>query len=148
MRQILFALVLCTLAALGLPGIATAEQSKDVGDYVIHYNALTTDFLTPPVAQAYGITRSKNRGMINVTVLKKQMGMASQPHRAVVEVAARNLNNQTKSVQPREVSDGGAIYYVAEFPVADRETIEFNLTVAIEGGPTETLTFRQQFFTR
>jgi hypothetical protein len=148
MRSISQALALCAVLALVWPGLAAAEQSRDLGEYVVHYNAITTDFLTPQVARAYGITRSKNRGMINVTVLKKQMGLGGQPQRAQITVAARNLNNQTKTVQPREVNEAGAIYYIAEFPISDRETVEFNLTLAIEEGPTEVFSFRQQFFTR
>jgi len=43
-------------ALLGLlffsPG-AGAQQSRDVGNYVIHYNALNTDLISPQVAKQY-----------------------------------------------------------------------------------------------
>ena len=54
-----------------LPVTASAENSKDFGQFVIHYNAMATDMVPPEVARKYRITRSQNRGMINITVLKK-----------------------------------------------------------------------------
>ena len=54
-----------------LPHSAAAENSMDFGEYVVHYNALATDFLPPQVARKYRITRSRNRGMVNITVLKR-----------------------------------------------------------------------------
>jgi hypothetical protein len=50
-----------------LPHSAVAENSKDFGEYVVHFNALATDLLPPQVAREYRITRSRNRGMVNIT---------------------------------------------------------------------------------
>jgi len=44
-----------------LPHSAAAENSKDFGEYVVHFNALATDVLPPQVAREYRITRSRNR---------------------------------------------------------------------------------------
>lgn len=130
----------------GLP--ANAQQAKDFGDYSIHYNAFTTDMLTADVAKAYNITRSKNRALLNISVLKKVMGTSVQPVRARVEVTATNLSSQLKSFDMRELSDQGAIYYIAEAPVANRELLRFNLAVTPEGEPnTYTFSFQQEFFT-
>jgi hypothetical protein len=126
---------------------AQAEQSVEVDGYVIHYNALSTDFLSPQVAKLYGITRSSNRGMLNVTVLKKHMGLESLPVKAKVSASAVNLSSQTKTLAPREVMDAGAIYYIAEFPVADKETLEFKLQVTPEDGASHNVEFTQQFHT-
>jgi hypothetical protein len=130
-----------------LNGQALAEKAVELDGYVIHYNALSTDFLSPEVAKLYGISRSKNRGMLNITVLKKHMGLASLPVPAIVTASAVNLSNQTKALAPREVTDGGAIYYIAEFPVSDKEMLEFNISVRPEGGKTHDLSFTQQFHT-
>jgi hypothetical protein len=85
--------------------------------------------------------------MLNVTVLKNHMGLASLPVRAKVSVSAVNLSNQTKTMVAREVMDGGAIYYIAEFPVANEETLAFNIHVVPEGDSDHSLSFRQQFHT-
>ena len=52
------------MLALLLPLGASAENSQDFGDYVLHYNALATDMLPPAVARDYHITRSQHRGML------------------------------------------------------------------------------------
>ena len=61
--------ILVVLFSLFAPW-AAAEQSQTFGDYEIHYNALTTDQLSPEVAKAYGIVRSGSRAMLNVSVLR------------------------------------------------------------------------------
>lgn len=136
----------CLLLGILASTPVLAENSQEFGDYVVHYNALGTDFLAPDVAKHYGITRSKNRGMINISVLKKSLGVAGQPVHAQVSARAVNLNNQTRTLDVREVDDKGAIYYVAEFPVTNRETLEFTVEVIPKGDTPKTVKFRQQFF--
>ncbi|MEJ2094096.1 MAG: DUF4426 domain-containing protein, partial [Gammaproteobacteria bacterium] len=58
-----FILLVCSSTAWG-------EQSETFGNYTVHYNAFTTDNLTPDVAGHYNITRSKSRVLLNITVLK------------------------------------------------------------------------------
>ncbi len=128
-------------------GEALADRSIDTGDAVIHYNAVTTDFFDPQIAKLFGIKRSKNRALLTVTVLKKQMGIASQPAKAKIEATAINLNNQITNLSMREIKDGGAIYYIADFPVSHKETFDITMKVVPEGGKSDTLTFRQTFFT-
>ena len=55
-----------------MPAQALDETFKDFGNYEVHFNALRTDELTPDVARVYGIQRSANRVMLNVTVLRKE----------------------------------------------------------------------------
>ena len=127
---------------------AIAERSESFGDYEVHYNALTTDLIDPSVARAYGIIRSKNRALINVAVLRRVMGMATQPAKAAVTAEAVNLNSQLKSVAMRELNDAGAIYYIGELPVDHNESLEFKIEVTPEGeSATHTTSFKQQFYT-
>jgi hypothetical protein len=126
-----------------------AEQAKDLGDYVVHYIAFTTDTLPPEVARNYGITRSRSRGMINITVLKKGAGIAGKPVPAAVEVSAVNMSNQYRSVPVREIRDGEAIYYIGEFNVSNEDALDFHIQVHPE--KTENsyeIRYRQEFFTR
>ena len=59
--------------ALSMVGIAVyAENAETFGDYTIHYNALSTESLSPDIAKTYGIRRSKNRGLVNIAVRHKQ----------------------------------------------------------------------------
>ncbi|HKK13158.1 MAG TPA: DUF4426 domain-containing protein [Gammaproteobacteria bacterium] len=131
-------------AALSLP--AWADNSQDFGHYVVHFNALTTDMLSSNIARQYGIVRSKNRGMLNVVVLKKVLGATGEPVKARVSATATNLAGQTKSVGLREVDEGKAVYYLGEFPVAHEETVKFNIRVQPAGSDaTYTVRFQHEF---
>ncbi len=142
-RQLtLFTLLL--FACLG----AQAQNSQDFGDYVVYYNAFTTDFLQPDIAKAYGITRSKHRAMVNLSVQKKVMGTIGEPVKAQIKGTAANLTGQVKTVSLREIRDGNAIYYIGEFPVTNMETLDFSLQVSPVGADEHfKVKFRQQFYT-
>ena len=142
------AIVLITLLLLTTGLTVNAEQSRTFGDYTIHYAAFTTDLLSPEVARLYKIRRSKNRAIINISVLKKVMGTTGQPVKAQVEASATNLNRQMKSLTTRELSSNGAIYYIAETAVNNEETLNFDLNIIPEGETVAlSFSFRQQFFT-
>lgn len=138
------------LGGLLLAGLVHAENATHARGYTIHHNALTTDSLSPQVAQAYGIQRSTSRGMINVTVVRDKEGTAGTPVTAQITLEARNLIGQMRDdIRLREVREGNAIYYIADFPVANREHLTFDLDV-IPQGEAHALhaRFDQEFFTR
>jgi len=140
-------IIILVLFYLAVPAVS-AEQSKDFGDYTVHYSAFTTDILSPAVAKAYRITRSKNRAMINVSILKKVMGTTGTPSKAAVIANATNLNNQLREVEFREVLEEGAIYYLAELPVNNGETLKFSLNIIPEGeSEAYKFSFQEQFVT-
>lgn len=136
------------LFLLAMPLMAQAEQSKKFGDYTVHYSAFTTDNLTPSVARAYNIPRSKNRALLNISVLKKTADGPSKPSRARIKGTTTNLSQQLRELSLREISEKGAIYYIAETPVDNAETLKYNLEITPEG---ETITykfsFQEQFYT-
>ena len=125
-----------------------AEQSQDFGDYVVHFNALNTNLVSPKVAKEYGITRSNQRAMLNVAVQRKKLGTTVQPIAAQVTATATNLAGQTKGLEMREIKEPYAIYYISEFPVSNEETLNFELSIKPQGSNIEPLAvrFRQQFF--
>jgi hypothetical protein len=144
------------LAACGGPGesakIPVAQPagatSTDIGDYVVHFSAQSTDQLPPDIARAYNILRSKNRAMLNVSVIRKSDNTSVA---AVVEVRATNLTGQLKNVSMRKIEEPGekaAIYYIGETPVANRETLIFDIKVTPEGNkfPSE-VRFKREFYT-
>lgn len=136
------------LFLLAMPLMAQAEQSKKFGDYTVHYSAFTTDNLTSSVARAYNIPRSKNRALLNISVLKKTADGPSKPSRARIKGTTTNLSQQLRELSLREISEKGAIYYIAETPVDNAETLKYNLEITPEG---ETITykfsFQEQFYT-
>ena len=144
----LFPAIVASLALLlTLP--ASAENAQDFGDYVVHFNALTTDNLPPSVTREYGITRSKNRAMLNVTVLKKVLGTTGQPVSAKVGATVSNLTGQQRDIELREIREGSAIYYIGEFGVNHEENLDFSVVALPEGHDRPLrVQFQQRFFTR
>ena len=140
-RTLAAALVSCALLASGCDSssqqrVATAQPSdesfRDFGSYEVHYNAVRTDSLTPEIARNYGIERSTNRVMLNVTVLRKDAG-ARKPVPAEVKVDARNLNEQLKDLELRRISEGEAIYYIGEVSISGTEILVFDISVTPSG---------------
>ena len=119
--------------------------STDIGDHVVHFSAQSTDQLPPEVARAYNIVRSKNRAMLNVSVLEEA---TNNPVAAAVTVKTVNLTGQLKSVTMREINEQDAIYYIGEVPVANRETLIFDISVMPDGSDQSSdVRFKRQFFT-
>ena len=129
--------------------VARAEQAQDFGDYVVHFNALPTSFLTPQVAAEFKVRRSKNRAFLNISVLKKHMGTLGEPVSAYVRAGAVNLTGQARDIDMREVRQGSAIYHLGGFKIHDEEFLDFTIEVEPQGADRAyTVRFRQQFFVR
>ncbi len=125
-----------------------AEQSKDFGDYTIHYIAFTADNLTPSVAKQYNIPRSKKRALLNISVLKKTSDGSSKSTRAIIKGTTTNLSQQLRELNPKEISEKGAIYYIAETPVDNAEVLKYKLEITPEGEKVNyKFSFREQFYT-
>ena len=140
--------LLTTLFVILFGSAIHAETAFTFGDYSVHYSAFTTDFIPAEVAKQYGITRSKNRAMMNISVIKKVMNTSVQPVRAEIVATATNLNKQLRKLAVKEHVESGAIYYISEFPVSNGETLDFNLAVTPEGmADAYEFTFQQQFVT-
>lgn len=143
------ALCIALTLFLAVAGRAYAEQSQDFGDYVVHFNAVTTDMLSPPVASHYNIQRTANKALLNITVLKKVLGAAASPVEAEVHAEAVNLTDQHHAIAMRRVEEQGAIYYLGTMSVDNQETYDFTVRVTPEGQEKSfVVKFRQQFFTR
>ncbi len=129
---------------IGFQSIAFAESSQEVGNYIVHYNAISTESLPPAVATAYGITRSKNKGLLNISVLAKGAGF--QGVEAEIDVSATNLTGQLRAIELRKIEEQKAIYYISVFSVTNRETLDFSIKVKTADGQVGNIKLRQQFF--
>ncbi len=146
------------ISLLALTSHAMAEKSVKTNDgYVIHYNAVYTNFLTPENARIYQIKRSKNRAFLLISVRKgdSKKPKQTQAVKANVMVKAMNLSEQRKGLEMREVVEGSAdtkaIYYVDDFSISNEEMIKFtiNVDIKVDGEVYKKVPefgFSQQFF--
>ena len=130
-------LIFCLLFALP----AFAERKQTFGELDVHYSVFNSSFLQPDIAAAAGLTRSKTVGVLNIAALK---GGKGQP--AKVGGTLKNLLGQTVELQFTQVLESGAVYYLAEFPLREREILTFSVNVQIGDGAPHTLTFNQEVF--
>jgi len=127
--------------------LSATESSRDFGDYEVHFNALTTDQLTPEIAGEYDIVRSRNRALLNVSILRKREGGGTTPVAGAVAASAVNLTGQLKNLLVREIREGDAIYYIAETPVTNGESLIFSLDVTPQNEASRfSVRFQKQFF--
>ena len=126
-----------------------APSSHNFGDYTVHYNAVTSDLVSPEDAAKYGISRSRSNALLNVVILKKTDQPSAVPISGKVSAKASNLTGQLKKVDLRRIAEGESIYYIGVIPVANNETLNFEIT-AVPDDSNEPLVvkFQQQFFTK
>ncbi|MDC7825712.1 DUF4426 domain-containing protein [Pseudomonas sp. BLCC-B13] len=129
-------LVFCLLLALP----AVAERKQTFGELDVHYSVFNSSFLQPDVAAA-GLTRSKTVGVLNIAALKDGKGQAAK-----VNGTLKNLLGQTSELKFKQVLESGAVYYLAEFPLRQREMLTFSIQVQIGDAAPHTLTFNQEVF--
>lgn len=138
-------LIAVMLLSLCLTSSAFAEQKQKVGNYDIHYIALSSTFLTPSIAKSYGIKRSSYSGILNISVLDTSVdGNPAVP----VEITgiANNLLDARVELKFREIREGESIYYIAEVPYRDDQEINFNIAVKHGSKLNTQLKFNQKFY--
>jgi len=153
----------CLVAALGLAAcepttgvdvsntqegvLPATESAKDFGDYVLYFNALITDQLTPDIAREYGIVRSKNRAMLNVSIHRKLADGRTEAVMGAVSASAINLNGQLETMTLRMIQEETAIYYVGELAISDGEVLIYTVDATPSNEASRfTVRFKKQFF--
>ncbi len=127
--------------------LPATESSKDFGEYVVYFNALSTDQLTPDIAREYGIVRSKSRAMLNVSIHRKLPSGLTEAVTGTVSASATNLNAQLETMTLREIREDTAVYYIGELGVTDGEVLIYTINATPTGNPgTFTVRFKKQFF--
>ena len=134
--------VLLAVLALGLPVTMQAEQMEQFGDWQIHYVVFPSSFLTPAIAHNYGITRAKDVGIVNISVLDQDGNGAP----ATVSGQATNLLGQMSQLDFREIREGPAVYYLAEIRHTDQEVVRFSFAITPPGAATFDLKFQKKLY--
>ena len=132
--------------------VALAEAQGGVlkaNDYYERYKeakAASAMDLINAIAARHGITRSANRAVLNVAVVRGPRAAESVPVTARIDATARNASDEVQPLHLREVREGGAIYYLGEARIEESDTLDFDLRVHPEAGRTITLRYRQTFW--
>ena len=136
-------LIALAISCLALPSFA--GQFKTIKDVEVHYSAFNSTFLTPQVASSYQLKRSGYSAIINISLLDRSQ--AGKPAiSGKVTGLAKNLIGQSRELAFREVKEGDAIYYLAEFKISDEENINFNIDIDAGNKGKGALKFTQKFY--
>lgn len=140
--------ILITLGLISMSSFSYADNMKEFGNYVVHYNAFRSDTLSADVAKQYDLPRSSNHVLINIAVLKKVLHTTGEPVAAKIEGSASNMTGQYKSLKFKLIKEGTAIYYLANTEISNGEHLKFDIkiTPAGEKNPVR-IRFEKRFFT-
>ncbi|MCW8335885.1 DUF4426 domain-containing protein [Vibrio paucivorans] len=136
-------ITLILVSFLALP--TWAGQFKTIKDVEVHYSAFNSTFLTPQVARSYQLKRNGYSAIINISVLDNSQ--AGKPAtEANIIGHSRNLIGNTRELSFKQVKEGDAIYYLAELPISNEETLTFDLDINAGNKGTGKLKFSQKFY--
>lgn len=139
-RLALLALTAClSLNALAADAIK-GDRQETFGDVTVHYNTFNSTFLQPDIAKAAELVRSKNQGVINISVIKD-----GKPLVASVTGTVKDLTSKSVNLSFKQVTEPGAIYYLAQYPVDQQEIRTFEIKVQ-SGDKINTINFNQELF--
>ena len=144
MKSIIKNLVMFAVLSIAFATVSNAENMKKMNGINVHYIALSSTFLTPEIAKAYSIERSRYKGLVNISVLDNtQEGKPSKT--VIINGKARNDVGQIKSLDFTEVVEGDAVYYLAQVSYTNEETIYFDINIT-DKGKQHNLKFSQKFY--
>ncbi|AHE99552.1 DUF4426 domain-containing protein [Thioalkalivibrio paradoxus] len=128
-------------------GAGWAQANEvDFDSHVVHYTVVNTTFLSPEVARAYDIRRSRSRALVNIVVMERD-GDDLKPISASLRGQTVNLNQQVRPLEFREVREADAIYHLAEARVRPGEVLDFRIQIRVAGADEPMpLDFRQAAF--
>ncbi|MBK5413895.1 MULTISPECIES: DUF4426 domain-containing protein [unclassified Pseudomonas] len=139
-RLALFLLTACLSVTAMAADVIKGERQETFGDVTVHYNTFNSTYLTPDIAKAAELIRSKSQGVINVSVIKDGKPLISQ-----VSGTVKDLTSQSVPLSFKQVTEQGAVYYIAQYPVPQQEIRTFEIKVQ-NGDKINTINFNQELF--
>jgi len=131
-RALLIGLLL-TLAAAP----TWAQRHTTAGNLELHAEAVPSRTLTPEAAANYRVEAAPDRGVLLVTVVKRERsGTATVA--AQVYAGAMSRRNHVISIPLREVREDKSVYYVGEFRLTPPEELRFLVSANVLGTPLKT----------
>jgi hypothetical protein len=133
------------LALTLLPGLASAQQSEVFGPFELYYSVVNTTFLDPEIAATYHITRGEKRAILNLSV-RENLPAGSAARTMLLQGRTWDLI-QNQALEFREIREGEAVYYIAEFPFINEEWRFFEVEFRPDGADqTYTFKFKHQLY--
>lgn len=124
---------LLTIAVLCFSVLSHSYEEKlykQHGDYKIFYSAFNSSFIAPEIAAANNIVRGKDKGLVNIAVMKELT--VGTP--AVITGRVFNILQQSQKLKFVAIKEQQALYYIAPFEFEDEDYLTFKITVRPNDG--------------
>lgn len=132
------------IAGLSFSTLADNRPYREYGDLKVFFSAFNSSFIQPDVASSYNIVRGKDKGLVNIAVVKNgQTG--GMP--AAVKGTVSNIFGQQQVLEFAEIREENAVYYLAPFRFDKEDWMTFKIDVSPDSGQaTHSLTFQRKFY--
>ena len=123
MKQLVLLSLLLTSIAFSEP--IKQSHVKQHGELQIFYSAFDSSFLTPEIAVANNFVRGKDRGLVNIAVVKT-LGTGIP---AKVTGQVQNIFQQTQQLEFVAIKEQSTVYYLAPFDFENEDLLTFKINV-------------------
>lgn len=135
---------LAVLAMVAFTVHADDKPYRQFGDIKVFYSAFNSSFIQPEIASNYNIVRGKDKGLINIAVLR---GDKPGGTTALVKGSVSNIFAQQQILEFFEVREGDTVYYLAPFRIDNEDYLTFKIEVIPDPNqPPLSLTFQKTLY--
>ncbi|HLT13975.1 MAG TPA: DUF4426 domain-containing protein [Marinobacter sp.] len=106
---------------------------KDFGQYQVNWSVFPSTFLTPEIAKANNLQRSKGIGIVNISIMTDDENGQPRPVGGQVEGQAANDIQQVDFLAFRRIQEGDAVYFIAQYQYQSGNLMTFNITARPTG---------------
>lgn len=133
--------LLLLVLATATSGTASAE-AVIFDDYEVHYSVFASTFLSPEVARQNDLNRSRNIGIVNISIMRAtgDGGLKTVPGQ--VEGKVLNDIQQATFLAFRRIQEGDDVYFISEFQYRPAELLTFQITARPSGSGNAELPIR------
>lgn len=111
--------------------VVQAQQSERFDQFELHRSVVYTTFLTPEIAAEYGIARGKYKAILTLSVRDVEAGEIAGRPMAITGETWDLIRGDP--LEFKEIREGPATYYIADFTFIDREWRFFEFDFQPEG---------------
>ena len=129
MKYLIMLSILLTSLAIAEP--MKQSHYKQHGDTKIFYSAFESSFIAPEVAVAYNFVRGKDKGLVNIAVVKT-LGKGEP---ADISGQVLNIFQQSQQLEFIPIKEQNTIYYLAPFEFENEDLLTFKITVNSPSSP-------------
>ncbi|MEC9416065.1 MAG: DUF4426 domain-containing protein [Pseudomonadota bacterium] len=134
----------CNSGEKDIPQAPNAQNNVfHIGEYTVYLNTSYTKDISNDIAIKYGIKKSDNRIMLNVSILKNQSRKSAE---GAITIDVTNLLGQKKAVKEMKVVENDSVSYAFFSDISNQETLIYNLSISPEENYSKKIQYTNKFF--